>query len=175
MVSLSWKDSGTAGYAAFITAMNEASADLADALADRLTEIIKEEAGQGGTIFGQWEPLSEVTQILTGRESPLENIGDYVVVEKSGDYMRYVYINHPWISVIENGALIEVTPRMRRWYAAQGLALSDATSEILIPGRPVMEPAMVQLNQELPKIMAENVGFWKKIQATVLTAVRGAM
>lgn len=111
-----------------------------------------------------WPPSSEVTKWLKGGEKPLVNSGDFkkAIEIRVDKQTAYVGILSPFgnrgqdmemiARVIEGGAIIPVTDKMRGWFAARGFPLRKTTAAIIIPARPVFGPSIATLEEKVDEV-----------------------
>lgn len=57
--------------------------------------------------------------------------------------------------VMEGGATIRVTERMRKWFAAQGKPLRKTTMALRIPPRPVFDPVNDELGKQVDAVVGK--------------------
>ena len=55
--------------------------------------------------------------------------------------------------VMEGGATVRVTSKMRRWFASQGKPLRKTTMYLRVPARPVFAPTVAEVEEQLPKVV----------------------
>jgi len=55
--------------------------------------------------------------------------------------------------VLEGGAVIPVTVKMRKWFAARGMNLKKSTTLLRIPERPLFNPSMTVLEDKLDELL----------------------
>ena len=55
--------------------------------------------------------------------------------------------------VMEGGATVRVTSKMRNWFAAQGKPLKKTTMYLRIPARPVFAPAAAEVDDQIMKVV----------------------
>jgi len=145
--------------------------------ADELTGAVTKEAGERlhAKIVGNfqngrpdWPALSQVTAELKGHAQPLVDSGmllrnitltfvgetALVGIPDGAQYPDGTEVDLV-ASVMEDGAVIRVTERMRNFFAARGFPLRKETEVIMIPARPFFEPAVKELEDELPEILEE--------------------
>lgn len=123
-----------------------------------------------------WPPLSEVTTWLRGGDAKVfDNKGDFkraIELEVSGNYAR-VGILTPKGSegqdmeliarVMEGGAMIRVSEKMRNWFAAQGRPLKKTTQVIVIPARPLFSPGVDVLEERVVATMDKILDDFMKV------------
>lgn len=115
-----------------------------------------------------WPELSEVTRELKGSDKPLNDSGTL----RQAIQLRFVgetaLVGIPEGSaypdgtpvdlvagVMEEGAVIKVTDRMRAFFGGRGFPLRKDTQVIVIPARPFFEPAVKEFMDELVGMVAE--------------------
>jgi hypothetical protein len=137
-----------------------AIAELAEDVREELVRSVE----SGDT---SWPPLSETTRFLTGRDRPLVGTGDFVrsIRSQVGDKSASVGVLLPkgetgrdmeaMARVTEGGADIMVTDKMRRWFAAKGRPLRKTTVVIKIPPRPVFNPSVGFIEENIDEIFGE--------------------
>jgi hypothetical protein len=55
--------------------------------------------------------------------------------------------------VMEGGATVPVTQRMRKWFAAQGKPLKRTTVALKIPPRPIFDPVLGELEDKIDEVV----------------------
>lgn len=156
------KTNGISGLIGFMRELKHevlepAISHLADDIRDQLIASID----QGRS---EWPPLSEVTKWLKGSDQMLVNTGDFknsIQVEKDGAH-ALIGVLVPRGSkgqdmeliarVIEGGATIPVTDKMRKWFAAKGKPLRKTTAAIIVPARPIFNPSIRELDDRLDEV-----------------------
>jgi len=136
--------------------------------ANKGQELIKAGIERGRS---QWERLSNWTiliRLAQGRPSNRINLdtGDYlraIEVKKGENLVAEVGILNPKGPkgqdmeaigrVMEGGATIRVTEKMRGWFASKGLHLKASTSHIFIPPRPVFGLATPEMDDATDKVV----------------------
>jgi len=144
---------------AFNQVMSEGLNTLAQIIHKELLSRI--DSGESG-----WPPLSQVTKWLKGSDQMLVDSGDFrKAIEYTVDGNKaYIGILNPRGSkdqdmeliarVIEGGAVIPVTPKMRGWFAAKGHPLRLSTVAIVIPARPVFAPSLTALDDRIEEVFS---------------------
>jgi hypothetical protein len=139
--------------------LEEAMKELAERVKTDIVESI--DKGDDG-----WLQLSETTKFLTGRDrahssgelarsiraevdGKTAKIGVLVPKGESGRDMLIA------ANVAENGAYIQVTEKMRDWFAARGKALRKTTSVIRIPPRPIFAPSSKKIDERIDEIFGD--------------------
>jgi len=131
-------------------------------LARLVAKRIKANISKGGN---PTHPLHPMTVALKGRKKPLRRTGNLrksvkvvparqtvQVTFSNADARRAAYI-------AENGATIQVTTAMRRFFAANGFPLRNSTSVIHIKARPIIAPALDEVAAEPGmKVVMESMG-----------------
>lgn len=114
-----------------------------------------------------WKELHPMTILMKGSAQPLLNEGELEraiqVIEQGGK----VFVGIPEgaqrsdgtslemvAEVMEYGATIPVTDRVRAFFAANGYPLKKETQVIVIPARPFFEPAIAETQEQI----SEEVG-----------------
>lgn len=144
--------------------MHKLAEDFADFIFQRIMSYL--ESGRP-----DWPALSEVTKQLKGHDKILVGSGDYkrsIKTEVEGNRARVGILTPRGPSgqdmeliakVIEGGATIPVTEKMRKWLASRGVFLRKTTMFITIPPRPVFNSAMDEyediLNAKLSKFLTD--------------------
>ena len=117
----------------------------------------------------EWKPLSAVTIALKGSTKLLVDSGDYqkAIQIQRGDESAEVGILVPHGSrgqdleqiarVIEGGAAIKVTEKIRKLFATVGIFLRMDTRTLYVPARPVFAPAIEQMEEDLEKLMDPHI------------------
>lgn len=168
------KISGRQSLGAFIEELN--AEGMKKHLDEVMPEVVQEVANRLWTkiVFNlqngraDWPALSRVTEEIKGSAQPLRDQGDLQ------NAIRVAYIGQTALvgipdgmqhrdgtdlqliaAVMEEGAVITVTDRMRGWMAARGFPLRKDTQVIVIPARPFFEPAVREVEAELPEILAK--------------------
>ena len=133
--------------------------DLADDLYNKLVSSIREGRSD-------WPPLSEVTRWLKGDSKVYVNDGDFLrsLQIEVGSESAQIGILAPRgpegedmeliARVLQGGAVIPVTERMRKWFAARGFPLRKTTLAITVPARPLFSPSMDTLDKDFDSIVA---------------------
>ena len=138
-------------------------------LAEVVLVALKDQVKSGDTAF----PLSELTKALKQEDGD-----DQRARVESGDFLRAldkqveegkatIGILVPRGSkgedmemlarVMEGGATIRVTERMRKWFAAQGKPLRRTTMALKIPPRPVFGVVDDNLGEQIDKVIGKYV------------------
>lgn len=125
---------------------------------------------QDNIAFGrpEWPELSMVTKALKGSEQPLRDSGELLLsiqvqhlgntalvgipdgtVRTDGTPMDVV------ADILEHGAAIRVTDKMRGFLASKGFPLKRTTETVVIPPRRFFEPAVREWRDELVKDLEE--------------------
>lgn len=140
--------------------VKSAMQEIAEDVKDELTMSVE----RGDTA---WPPLSETTRLMTGRDRPLVNTGDFVraIRTQVGDNHASIGILIPkgetgkdlevMSRVVEGGAYVKVTDKMRKFFAAKGRPLRKTTSVIYVPPRPVFNPSVGFIEDKLDEIFGE--------------------
>jgi len=76
-------------------------------------------------------------------------VGMLVPRNSKGDDMEMI------AKIMEGGATIRVTSKMRRWFAAQGKPLRKSTMFLHIPPRPVFAAAEAEIDAEVDKVVGK--------------------
>lgn len=139
-----------------------------EAGANKGQELIKSGITRGRS---QWRQLSNWTillRIAQNRPSTTANLdtGDYfkaIQVQPGGKNKAEVGLLSPKgpkgqdmlaiARVMEGGATIRVTEKMRGFFASHGLHLKPSTTHILIPPRPVFGTATPEMDEEVGRLM----------------------
>ncbi len=61
---------------------------------------------------------------------------------------------------MEKGYTINVTDRLRNYFAAQGRPLKKSTTHLDVPARPFLEPVLKQCEDQIVKIYADAINNW---------------
>ena len=160
--------------------------ELIDWMAHRLEELWKwqfDSSGKLGSSLGlgsEWKPLSSFTIYYTwmtrfGRNTPLVDTGelrDSLRVDKVDELQYKVSFSPPsngvLVQMMELGYSASVTPKMRRWFAVQGINLKHSTKKIVVPARPILGPILEIINREAiaksMEIFGENKGVWIQVR-----------
>jgi len=148
---------------AFTRAVEDLVEDVATTLHGHATD---------GVVRGrsEWPPLAAMTVAMKGHNKPLVDSGDFLrAIEMRRDGTTATVGVHGGRGskgqelglvaiVMENGATVRVTDRMRGWFLVKGFPLSPATEFIRIPARPVFGPAMKETDEEMDRIIGDHVG-----------------
>lgn len=59
--------------------------------------------------------------------------------------------------VMEGGATVPVTERMRKWFAAQGKPLKRTTVALKIPPRPIFDPVMGEMEKHIDSVVGKHM------------------
>ena len=112
-----------------------------------------------------WPVISEATKWLKGSDKLLVDSGDFkrALDIQVDDNRALVGILTPRGSqgqdlemiarVIQEGAIIQVSEKMRRWFAWKGMPLRRTTMHIVIPPRPLFEPTLAEIDEEIDGIV----------------------
>ena len=136
-------------------------------LAEVVYVAVKDQVRSGETAF----PLSELT-----RELKREDGDDQRARVETGDLLRaidkQVEVGKASIGILvprgskgqdlemiarvmEGGATIRVTERMRKWFAAQGKPLKRTTMVLKIPPRPIFDPVSGDLGKHVDAVVGK--------------------
>jgi hypothetical protein len=115
-----------------------------------------------------WPALSAATVELRGAGQPLNDAGELLrsfgltfdgdkafvgipegATRTDGTPMDLV------AAILEDGAALEVTPRMRGFLAARGVPLRPDTRVLIVPPRPFFDPALQEIAEALPGMLAD--------------------
>jgi hypothetical protein len=144
---------------------NEVVAPAIDELAKFVRDQLIAYIDQGRS---EWPPLSEVTKwIRGGSDKVMSSSEDFkrAIEIEIGDKYAKVGILIPKGSkgqdletiakVMEGGAYIPVTDKMRAFFAAKGKPLKPSTTILMVPERPVFNPAIKELDEKVDEIFGK--------------------
>lgn len=146
----------------FEKAQKEAVNSLAIWLHQRLLDTI--DSGRS-----EWPPLSKVTEWLKGSNVALIDSGDFrkaIQYEINGKVASIGILNPVGdhgqdmeliARVIEGGAVIPVTEKMRGWFAAKGFPLKSTTVAIHVPARSVFGVNLSALDDKIEEVLGSLV------------------
>jgi phage gpG-like protein len=123
-----------------------------------------------------WPQLSYVTRTVKGNDTPLIQHGDLLasidsesegqtafvgVMKKQGSHGQDL---ETVARIMEEGAVISVTPKMREWFKSNGFPLRASTTHITVPARPFLEPAVEESYAEIDDEIGKAVDkFFSKV------------
>lgn len=143
--------------------------EVAEKIVDDVAVSMHEHA-VGGILMTRrdWEPLHPMTVAMKGFDKPLIEKGDLlrsIEMDRDG-LVAYVGVMTKTgsrgqdlglvASVMENGATIPVSEKMRGWFLHQGFPLKASTVAIRIPARPFLAPAADETEEDLDTIVGKH-------------------
>lgn len=146
--------------------------EAVNACADKGQKFLREGIDRGRSSWPRltnWTMLLRFIKGITSSQINFET-GDYyraIEVRKGAPRMAEVGILndkgskgqplHKIAAVMEGGATIQITERMRGWFGAHGLHFRASTSYVYIPPRPVFGTALPEMEDEVPRLMGPYV------------------
>lgn len=111
-----------------------------------LTQALREKEGEGGT-----RPRVASGDFLRALQKDVEEgkatIGILVPRGSKGQDLEMI------ARIMEGGATIPVTNRMRKWFAAQGMPLKSTTAALKIPPRPIFNPVLGEVDSIVDSVL----------------------
>ena len=144
----------------FLEELRKTENTVISELADLMYETIMSYFDQSSSLL----PLKDVTKWLKGSDLVLNDTGDLkrsIQVQKNGN-KALVGVLIPKGSkgqdmemiarVMEGGATIRVSAKMRGWFAWKGFPLDRGTTTLFVPPRPIFSKSMRTLDESIDKV-----------------------
>lgn len=130
---------------AYVSLKDQIKSGDADVPLSELTQWLKRQEGEDQRArVGSGDLLRAIDkQVEPGKAT----IGILIPRGSKGQDMEMI------ARVMEGGATVPVTSRMRKWFAAQGKPLRRTTTYLKIPPRPIFDPVIGEFEEEIDAVV----------------------